>query len=182
MVGKTAVHIAEYSQILSQIINDVYENSFLKKFEAEHLTKTQFSILRILSSAGSSTVSGIADILRISRAAASKNIDKLVRGNLVSRNIIEKDRRNVEISLLKPGEKIVESYEDLRLKKQNDALIKFSKEDRKLFAEFLGRYVGNCLSQEKNISTICMHCNGEIFDECTLSEFNQKCRFFIKKN
>ncbi len=182
MVGKTAVHIAEYSQILSQIINDVYENSFLKKFEAEHLTKTQFSILRILSSAGTNTVSGIADILQISRAAASKNIDKLVQGNLVSRNIIEKDRRNVEISLLKPGEKIVESYENLRLKKQNDALSKFSKGDRELFAEFLSRYVRNCLRQEKNIDAICMQCKGNIFDACAKNDFNQKCRFYIKNN
>lgn len=182
MISRATVHIAEYSQILSQIINELFENNFLKENEPAHLSKTQFSILRILSTTGTHTVSGIADMLQISRAAASKNIDKLVRGKLVSRKIIEEDRRNVSISLLKSGEKIVESYEDLRLKKQTDALTKFSESDRELFADLLGKYVRHCLYHEKDIDAICMQCKGTIYDDCSINDIHHKCRFYIKNN
>lgn len=182
MISKAAIHIAEYSQILSQIISELFENSFLKEFDLNYLTKTQFNILRILSSTGRHTVSRIADILQISRAAASKNIEKLVRYNLVSRQEMEGDRRNVEVSLLTSGKKIINSYIQLRIQKQNEALANFSDKDKEKFATLLGKYVRQCLNGEKNIDLICMQCKGNIVDECTIGEFNQECRFHIKNN
>lgn len=181
MINKTTLHIAEYSRILSQIVNDLFENSFLKEHSPDHLSKTQLSILRILSVAGTHAVSELAEILHISRAAASKNVEKLVKKKLVNRRIIEEDRRIVEISLLPPGGAIIDSYEKLRLKKQKDALERFTPKEKVQFAELLGKYVRHCLNNEKNVEAICMQCKGNISDDCSLNEFNEKCRYYIKK-
>jgi len=174
------VRIAEYSQLLSQVINELYENNFLREIKPEHLSKTQFSILRILSVAGTHTVSELAEILHISRAAASKNVDKLVRTKLVSRQIIEKDRRIVEVSLLDAGYKIVELYEQLYLKKQVEALAEFSNEEKEKFTKLLGKYLTQCLKNEFNVEAICMKCKGNISDDCLVSEFNKNCRYYLK--
>jgi len=182
VINKSTIYIAEYSQILSQIVNELFENTFLKEYSPEHLSKTQFSILRILSVAGTQTVSELANILHISRAAASKNVDKLVKAKLVIRRVIEEDRRIVEVSLLPASEKIVESYEKLRLAKQNEALEHFSLKEREKFAELLGKYVRHCLYNEKNVEAICMQCKGNISDDCSISEFNQNCRYYLKNN
>ena len=181
MIKKTTLHIAEYSQILSQIVNELFENTFLKEYGPEHLSKTQFSTLRILSVAGTHAVSEIAAILHISRAAASKNVEKLVRQKLVSRTYIEEDRRIVQVSLTHAGSKIVNAYEQMSLNKQEEALTKFSENDRKVFSDLLGKYVRNCLFNETNVEAICMQCKGNIGDDCTISEFNQSCRYYLKK-
>ena len=78
MILKATLHIAEYSQILSQIINELFENTFIKEFSPGNLTKIQFSILRIIAAAGTHALSEFVDIIQVSRAAANKNIEKLV--------------------------------------------------------------------------------------------------------
>jgi DNA-binding MarR family transcriptional regulator len=181
LINKTTLHIAEYSQILSQIINELFENTFLKEYSPEHISKTQFSFLRILSVGGTHAVSELADILRISRAAASKNVEKLVRQNLVDRKFPEDDRRIVQVSLTHTGSKLVSAYEQMSLKKQDEALAKFSDDDRLVFSELLGKYVRNCLYNETNVEAICMQCKGNISDNCTISEFNESCRYYLKK-
>ena len=181
MIKKTTLHIAEYSQILSQIINELFENTFLKEYGSEHVSKTQFSTLRILSVAGTHAVSEIANILHISRAAASKSIEKLVRQKLVSRTYIEEDRRIVQVSLTHAGAKLVSTYEQMSLKKQEEALTKFSENERKNFSDLLGKYVRNCLYNEINVEAICMQCKGHISDDCTINEFNPSCRYYLKK-
>jgi len=181
VIKQTTLHIAGYTQILSQIINELYENTFLKGQEPEHVSKTQFSILRILSVGGTHAPSELADILHISRAAASKNVEKLVRQKLVNRTFVEEDRRIVQVSLTHAGSKLVNLYEDISLKKQDEALSKFSENERDEFSKLLGKYVRNCLYNETNVEAICMRCKGNIRDDCSIGEFNQNCRYYLKK-
>ena len=116
---ETTRKISEYSRILSQLLCDVIEQNYLIEHAHGILTKTQFTILKILSISGTYTVSEIADILHISRAAASKNIDKLVRTRFVKRKITREDRRTMEISLTESGRTFVLGYEKVRLRKQH---------------------------------------------------------------
>ncbi len=180
MIKQSTIHIAEYSQILSQIINELFENTFLKEHGPEPLSKTQFSILRILSVGGKYAVSEIADILHISRPAASKNVEKLVQQKLVNRTYIEEDRRIAQVSLTQGGSSLVNAYEQMSLKKQNEALSMFSENERKVFTDLLGKYVRNCLLNEPNVEAICMQCKCNLAEECTISEFNQNCRHYLK--
>ncbi|HGY54258.1 MAG TPA: MarR family transcriptional regulator [Caldithrix abyssi] len=172
--------IAEYSRILSQMLCEVIEHNYLIKQVPLPINKTQFSILKILKISGPYLVSEIADILQISRAAASKNVDKLVHFKLVKRRIIAKDRRTTQVSLLKMGERIVEEYENVRELKQNAALSRFTEKEQKQLAELLGKYVRECLQQEQEIDLICLQCNGSIRNECELSEHRDRCRFYYQ--
>lgn len=174
--------IAEYSRILSQLLYDVIENNYLSEHASGYLSKTQFTILKILSVSGPYTVSEIADILHISRAAASKNIEKLVRTKLVRRKIIREDRRTMEVSLAESGASFVNDYEKARIKKQQTALSHFSKDEKLKFLELLREYVKNCVQQEKNIDIICLQCNGIIKEDCSLTDEEDRCRSYFRIN
>ena len=148
--NETTRKIAEYTRILSQLLSEVIEHNYLAEYAPGMLSKTQFTILKILSISGPYTVSEIADILHISRAAASKNIEKLVRTKLVKRKSIQEDRRTMEVSLIASGQTIVAKYEKVRMKKQRKALAHFSESDKINFLNLLSEYVKNCVLQEKH--------------------------------
>lgn len=180
MFNHTTHQIAEYSRVLAQVLDDVVEYNFLMELPLSNLTRTQFTMLKILAVSAPRTVSTMAEILRISRAAASKNIDKLVRIRLVARKVIKSDRRITEVVLTDRGRELVGRYENIRMKKQQEALSVFSAREREQFAELLRRYVNNCLSQEKSIDLICLQCDGSISDACLLRDHHEGCRFYFK--
>ena len=180
MANVSTRQIAEYSRILSQLLLEVLEQNFLTEHTNGLLSKTQFSILKILSVSGHYTVSEIADILLISRAAASKNIDKLVRLKFVNRKITLEDRRTMAVTLTDKGLSIIDKYERVRFEKQHHALSHFSESDKSRFLNLLREYVQNYVAQEKNFDLICLQCNGVIGENCSLGSDKQKCRFYYK--
>jgi DNA-binding MarR family transcriptional regulator len=177
---ETTRQISEYSRILSQLLADVIEQNYLTEYDNGVLNKTQFTILKILSISGTYTVSEIADILLISRAAASKNIDKLVNAKYVTRKTTPKDRRSMEISLIAKGSKFVSEYEKFRLEKQSVALSNFTNKEKEDFLNLIRKYVQNCVKQEVNIDLICLQCNIMIEKGCALSKGEERCRFYYR--
>ena len=173
--------VSEYGRMLSQVLCDVMEHNYLHKQAPYNLTRTQFSILKLLSNSGSFLGSELSQILNISRPAVSKNIDKLVRQKLVSRKILKTDRRTSELNILKAGRDIVQKFEMLRLKKQEAALKNMSAGDQEKLAELLGRYVRNCINQEESLDLICLQCDDEIAQQCIMNDPQHKCQYFIKK-
>lgn len=172
--------ISEYSRMLSQLLCDVMEHNYLLKDGPYQLTKTQFSILKILNTSGSFLGSELSKILNISRPAITKNIDKLVKLKMVGRKNLKNDRRTTEISLLKAGRDFVSSYENVRLRKQQLALQSLSEREQQLFGELLAKYVRSCMQEEEMLDVICLQCNDVIMDECMLINHENKCRFFHK--
>ncbi len=172
--------ISEYSRMLSQLLGEVMEQHYLLQKAPHQLTKTQFSILKILNTSGSFLGSELSRILSISRPAVSKNVDKLVKHKLVTRKILKKDRRTTEISLLKAGRTIVQSYEKIRLQKQEKALEVLSDREQQLLAELLSKYVRSCMFGEKMLDLICLQCNDVIMEDCRLINQENNCKFIEK--
>lgn len=172
--------ISEYSRMLSQLLCDVMEHDYLLKNRSSQLTKTQFSILKILNTSGSFLGSELSKILNISRPAITKNIDKLVKLKMASRKNLKNDRRTTEISLLKAGRDFVSGYEKVRMEKQKLALQSLSNKEQQLLSELLAKYVRSCMAEEKMLDVICLQCNDVIMDECMLINHENKCRYFHK--
>ena len=172
--------ISEYSRMLSQLLGEVMEQNYLLHKAPHQLTKIQFSILKILNTSGSFLGSELSRILSISRPAVSKNVDKLVRHKLVMRKILKKDRRTTEIRLLKAGKTIVQSYEKIRLQKQEKALEVLSDREQLLLAELLSKYVRSCMFGESMLDVICLQCNDVIMEDCRLINKENNCKFIEK--
>lgn len=169
--------IVEFSRILNLIFVDSFRQKFLAKLTSKSISNNQFTILNILKVSGPLLVSEIADMMQLSHAAASKNIDILVKYNLVSRNILSNDRRKASVALLKAGERIVQKYEDLLAQKQQTANTFLSNKERTQLNKLLSKYVNKCLLHEKELDFICIYCSGRNGKECILLQHNINCRF-----
>ena len=174
-----ASSITEYTRILNLLLTGIYEHQYLVKSASKPLTKTQYTILKLLQRSESFLSSEIADLMQISRAAVSKNIDKLVNIKLVSRDVISKDRRTAKVSLLKAGKIIVEDFENSYTKRQELLFSVLNEQDKKHLASLLDKFVRYCLSKENDIELICTTCNGFYSDQCQLENPDLKCRFQI---
>jgi DNA-binding MarR family transcriptional regulator len=171
--------IGEYSRILNLLFNEIIVHNYFSTVIPTPLSKNQFSILRILKTNGSLLINEIAAFMQITNAAASKNIEKLVHYKLVKRQIVATNRRTTRVFLSETGEKIVNKFESIRSKKQKRALESFSPEEQKQLSELFGKYIHLCLNQEKNLGLVCHQCTGKVISNCTLTEYNVKCRFQV---
>ena len=169
--------ILESNRILNLLFNDSIKHNYLSESVQNPLTENQFSILNILKMTGPLLVSEVANLMQITRAAASKNIEKLVTKKLVARKIVAEDRRTANVSLLKSGEIIVDKFEEIRIKKQTVALKSLSIEEKKQLRALLEKYVNLCLAQEDDIGQICLECKGSMVDRCALENHDKSCRF-----
>ena len=179
MDKRTVKSIIELSRILNLLFYDSFTRNYLSGIAPKSLTKNQFSILKILKISGPLLVSEIADIMKLSHAAASKNIDILVNHNLVSRKTLTRDRRKASVSILKPAEKIIQEFEVSLSTKQNAAKASLTKKEQKQLFQLLNKYVHECLAHEEELDFICTNCTGRNSDECVLLNHNVKCRFQI---
>lgn len=170
-------NISNYCRVLSTALCEVTEQRFRLEQSPVALSKTQFTILRILNSAESLRVNEVAEYLRISGAAASKNVDFLYGKKLIGRKVHSKDRRMAQVSLLEKGRRIVNDYQALCRSIHSKALEGFSQEEQDTLAYLLGRYVQHALKVE-NISLHCLTCNGELNKNCQLGGPEELCHCF----
>jgi len=126
-------------------------------------------------------VSEIADILQISRAAASKNVDGLVKSKLARRRAIPKDRRNTMVFLTAEGRQLINNFQTEITEKHDSVANEFSEDELKALESLLKKFVRVCLEKESNISLICVQCDGMIRQNCSMHDDIDVCRYFHKK-
>jgi len=83
----------------------------LEKVAGDRLTFTQLKLLRLVDRQGHLTVGDVAAFLGISNAAASKAVDRLVRGGLLGRAEAPGDRRATEVSVTPEGRVLLGEFE-----------------------------------------------------------------------
>lgn len=167
--------LSENIWILAQLYHSVCEENYRSKATKLSLSRNQFIILSILSISGPQTLSELAKMLKISNAAAGKNIDKLVQIKLVKRQINRKDRRHIKISLLKEGQEIVESYNNVRDLYQSNALSAFSNDEKQTFLNLIRKYIRNSIDPKENLDMICMLCDGSCGEDCVIKQCKGMC-------
>jgi DNA-binding MarR family transcriptional regulator len=177
MNGQETKSILELSRILNLLFYDSLTGNYLSGLKPRSLTQNQFSILKILNASGPLLVNEVADMMKISHAAASKNIDILVNLNFVSRKTVTGDRRKVIVSVLKSGQEIVQEFEILLTKKQNGGKTSLTKNELEILQKLLIKYVHGFLTREENLEFICANCAGSNSNECPLLNYDIHCRF-----
>ena len=177
-----AKNIINLSRILISIVCDTFESNYLSRHPNLKINKNQFTTLELLSVAGPLMVREIAEILQISKAAASKNINGLVKLNLAQRRTLPKDRRHTLVYLTNNGHQIIDNFHSEVTGKHNEITQKFSAEELSTLENLLKRFVLFCLEQESNIHLICVQCDGKILKNCSLDDDLEVCRYFHRQN
>jgi DNA-binding MarR family transcriptional regulator len=96
----------------------------------ENLTLTQFRTLAVLARHSTMNLQGLADELQVNASTAMRMVDRLVAGNLVSRQENPASRREVILSLTPDGERIVEQVMARRRDELRRIVRKMRQEER----------------------------------------------------
>jgi DNA-binding MarR family transcriptional regulator len=132
------------SELQKSAINLIYTFNWVSEkmktfFEEHDITSQQFNILRILRGAQTplSTLQ-IRERMLDKMSDTSRIVDRLVKKSLVKKNICKADRRLVDITITKKGEKLLEDL-DLRSVEMDSILNNLSPEDAKTLNHLLDK-------------------------------------------
>lgn len=103
------------------------------------LSLAQMSILMHLHYRGACEVTHFSESLKISRAAASQMIDRLVQQGVVQRYLNPQDRRVRMVDLTDFGKKIVKASKEVQVDWVNELVNRISEKDREQFLVMLNR-------------------------------------------
>lgn len=106
------------------------------------LTLPQLVTLHILEQAGVRTISAIAAALRLSPAATSHLIDRLVTGGFVGRIEDPQDRRQKRVTITSAGRRLVDRVQRERTREMTQAVAGLSPEVCREFGRVLSRVIG----------------------------------------
>lgn len=106
------------------------------------LTLPQLVTLHILEQAGVRTISAIATALRLSPAATSHLIDRLVTGGFVGRIEDPQDRRQKRVTITAAGRRLVDRVQRERTREMTQAVAGLSPEVCREFGRVLSRVIG----------------------------------------
>ena len=116
------------------------------------LTLPQLVTMHILDQGGVRTVSAIASALRLSPAATSHLIDRLVVAGFVGRIEDPDDRRQKRVTITATGRRLVERVERERTREMTDAVAGLSPEVCRQFSKVLVRVIEELSSLPKDVS------------------------------
>jgi len=83
---------------------------------AEEVTLTQYRTLVVLASCGPQSLAGLAQVVGVTPATATRMCDRLVRKSLISRRTEREDRRQLRVVLTAKGRSLVGDVTDRRRK------------------------------------------------------------------
>lgn len=167
--------LGENLRIMAQAMTDICQRSTLEKASSHHMTRNQFTILKILSNGGIFQISYLAKILDISNPAVSKNIDRLAKLGLVARRPSTQDRRRLEILLLPSGLEIVTNYERILLGKQRHLMAQFTPAEKRTLLDMVKRVTRFTIAEEQDIEAICLQCGGHCGESCVIENRQGLC-------
>ncbi len=170
-------------QIFLVAVSGVIEERLLHNGSAKPLTLSQLRVLALLAHTEARTVGEVAALLRISDAAASKAVDKMVRRKLVRRREAASDRRASELALTEAGARLVRTYENSRNRELARVFEEIPRQDVRRAALLLDRLTSRIVNQTGRPEGICLQCGIHLQKRCLVREAARSdCAWSARKN
>lgn len=169
--------ILEDLMLLSRVAQIVLQEEVLKDLKETQVTLSRASILRLLGRQGRQTVNNIAAFLSQTKAAASQNVDSLVRAGLVSREPEPTDRRCVWVSLSPRGKKFVEKAENRQREVLLQALDGLPKETVNKLSQGIRTLALSLLEHSEIQAKTCLQCCAYASAGCVQEAGNWHCAY-----
>jgi len=134
------ISLSEFADKIDEMM-PVMMRAFLKStpsgFYKTMVTMPQFIVLDALNRAGKTRMTDLASFLKVTTAAATGLIDRLVRDGYVTRGHDPDDRRTVMAGITPKGARVVRDMLEKRKKATMDIFGMISKEEREEYLRIL---------------------------------------------
>ena len=164
-----------YGHILSSLLREFLEASFLDQFCHPRLTRSQFCFLKLIAGNADLQVGEIARCRGVSPAAASKNLDRLEELGLVTRETSAEDRRATLLSASPKGRSLVADFERLKAAQLAPVIEELGEERARELCDLLQSVCLRLLEQQTVPDAPCMRCAGYYREDCAVEELQGEC-------
>ncbi len=170
------------AQIFALAMGQVIEEELWREAADSQLTVSQLKLLKLIGLAGGHTMSEVAAFLGISRAAASKSVDRLARRMLLRRKEGEEDRRAIFLSLTGAGRRLLEAYDAAARRKLAEVFDQFSREELQQLVSLLDRLAAQIVRHSSRVEELCLQCEIHHRGTCLLRQrLGRECSYLRRR-
>ncbi len=170
------------AQIFALAVGQVIEEELWREAGDKQLTVSQLKLLKLTSLPGGHTISEVAAFLGVSKAAASKAVDKLARRMLLRRSEGERDRRTIFLSLTGAGRRLLDAYDLAARKKLAAVFGQFSCEELRQVVNLLDRFSAQIADHSTRPEELCLQCGIHYRETCLLRQrLGRKCLYLRQR-
>lgn len=170
-----------YGHILSSLLREFLESSFLDQLIPYNLTQSQFCFLKLIAGNTDLQVGELARSLGVSPAASSKNLDRLEELGLVTREMSPTDRRAILLSASPHGRRLVDEYERLKAARLAPVIEELGEERATELCDLLQDVCLRLLERNAVPGAPCMRCAGYYRKDCAVEELQGECALKPKR-
>jgi MarR family 2-MHQ and catechol resistance regulon transcriptional repressor len=170
-------NLLRHAHIFSAVVKEILELKLLREVSPAPLSLSQFHLLKLISLNGQHQVGQIADFLGVSAPAASKNIDKLERLGLASREPCEGDRRAILLTSSRRGRNLVRRYEELKTRRLKPVLGALTTAELRRLSQLLERFSMALIDAEDTGEELCFRCSAYFDDNCPITHIHDDCPY-----
>jgi len=167
--------------VFASSVNDVIEERLLRDVAPPQLTFSQFKLLKLVAHTDAQTIGDVAAFLRVSNAAASKAVDKLVRQGLLVRKEDQGDRRAIQLSLTASSRQVLAAYNAAKDRKLASVFRQFSAQDLQRTADLLDRLTAGIVDHMAREEEVCLQCGIYYRDKCLVRQLVRRNCFYHRR-
>ncbi|UCH84601.1 MAG: MarR family transcriptional regulator [Candidatus Latescibacterota bacterium] len=169
------------THIFYSAINELMEEQ-LREDVGNELTVPQYRLLKLVDATMIESISDVATVSRVTNAAASKAVDRLVRRGLMTRTESTDDRRVSLLSLTAEGQELLKRYEAVQGQVLESLFRQFMPEDFVRTARLLDRLSADIVDMESGPQEMCFRCGIYFRDKCLVRDVVQReCSYHLHK-
>ncbi len=169
------------THIFNSAINELMEEHLREDLGGE-LTIPQLRLVKLVASTQIESISEVAAFSRVTKAAASKAVDRLVRRGLIERSESTDDRRATRLALTDEGEKVLKRYETVQNQVLEGLFRQFMPSDFAQMAQLLDRLSADIVELEAKPQELCFRCGIYFREKCLLREVvSRTCYYHLHK-
>lgn len=169
------------AQIFASAVDDLVEKRLLREEAGSGLTLPQFRLLRMIALTDARTITDVAVFLGVSRAAASKAVDRMVRRKLIRRAEGEPDRRQISLSLTGAGERLLDSHEERRLRRLAEIFRAIPERELVRSAYVLDRLSAALMDSGSHHHEVCLRCGIYFRERCVVRRLAKRDCFYLRR-
>jgi DNA-binding MarR family transcriptional regulator len=179
--GEGFYRFLRYGHILSSLLREFLESSFLEQFCDQPLTRSQFCFLKLIAGNSELQVGELARCLGVSPASSSKNLDRLEELGLVVRETSPEDRRATLLSASPQGQHLVHEFERLKAARLAPVIEELGGERTQELCDLLQEVCLGLLERHTVPDAPCMRCAGYYREDCAVEQLQGECALKPKR-
>ena len=173
--GDQFYRFLRYGHVLRSLLREFLEEDFLRQVCPHRLTRSQFCFLKLIAANSDLQVGELARSIGVSAAATSKNLDRLERLGLVTREASSADRRAILLSASQAGRQLVADYERLKAAQLQPVIEALGPDKTEQLCGLLEEVCLGILSRVENPRDTCLRCAGYYRPGCAFEQLQGEC-------